>query len=74
MEAMASLLGSLAEAMSMWRRDEATRLAVLRNRNLIAAALPVRAQHPRHGLYPGRGPDHLPGLRRRLPAEGRQTL
>jgi hypothetical protein len=38
MEAMAGLLGSLAEAMSMWRRDEASRLAVQRNRNLIAAA------------------------------------
>ena len=38
MEAFASLLGSVAEAVSMWRRDETTRLA--RNKHLIAATCP----------------------------------
>ena len=40
MEAVGSLLGSLAEAVAMWRRDEATRLAAWRTRHLIAAICP----------------------------------
>jgi len=40
MEAFASLLGSVAEAVSMWRRDETTRLAAWRNKHLIAATCP----------------------------------
>ena len=40
MEAFASILGSVAEAMSMWRRDEATRPAVRRSKHLIAATCP----------------------------------
>jgi hypothetical protein len=40
MEAFASVLGSLAEAVSMWRRDEGSRLAAWRNKHLIAAVCP----------------------------------
>ena len=31
--------------------------------------LPLRALHPRRRLHPGRGPHHLPGLRRGLPGQ-----
>jgi hypothetical protein len=40
MDAFASLLGSAAEAASMWRRDETTRPALWRNKHLIAATCP----------------------------------
>ena len=40
MEAFAGLLDSVAEAVSMWRRDETTRLAAWRNKHLIAAICP----------------------------------
>jgi hypothetical protein len=40
MEAFASLLDSVAEAVSTWRRDETTRLAAWRSKHLVAATCP----------------------------------
>ena len=63
-------LTALAEAMTLWRRSETTTgPTTRRNTNLIAAVLLLRAQHPRRRLHLGRGPHHLPGLRRRLPGQ-----
>ena len=71
--AYARQLDALTEAMTLWRHGETTTGPTRpAQHEPHRGDLPLRALHPRRRLHPGRGPHHLPGLRRRLPGQERR--
>ena len=69
-QAYTAQLDALAEAMTLWRRAETTGPAHYPPQHQPdRRELPLRALHPHRRLHLGRGPHHLPGLRRRLPGQ-----
>ncbi len=71
----ADQLRALQDAMTLWRQNE-TPTATTRRRQqwLHRRSVPLRPDHPRRRLHPGRSPHHLRVLRRHVPTQSLLTF